>query len=489
MGYFGLFGLLGILGYFSSGRIERRIDSRFDKFRNELNSGNNSAADIIKLQQEINRLNYFLQSCITDDGLNNFARQFKSELARELQREIENKISSSSQNFNPADLTALQNNITALEKAYKEFDVRFTALENKKIYPSAPVALPVKNDSVKILEQKISALESDNQALKQKISEQNSILAQWQNSFVQVQNNFNALQKQIDEQSKFISMYEMRFKELEKIFSDMSSAPPSVKIETPAPPVKQPVNPVFVQEVKKPLVQSEKPVQTAPIKPPVISDAVQEIKTPAAPSQFLKIQDFQLKKPSAPLFSNNPKEALKTLAVIENLTDIVVFLKNSKFDQKEIFISLINNYRQNLKKFSDKVKRQKFDEDSFSEEVSDAFFATLSDYFLSTLPVSIYRSDNKNIKFYSELLAKVNKYLAACHVYTELIEPKKLMQHDDIEKMKIIKKDTDEKSKDKIIDEVERLPYFLDYLTSDGEIGNYRLEGKMVVFKFNGGKK
>jgi hypothetical protein len=83
----------------------------------------------------------------------------------------------------------------------------------------------------------------------------------------------------------------------------------------------------------------------------------------------------------------------------------------------------------------------------------------------------------------------MNEYLSACRVYTELVEPKKIMQHDDIEKMNIVKKDTTLESQDKIIDEVERLPYFLDYLTEDGETERFCFDGSMVLLKFDGGAK
>ena len=213
------------------------------------------------------------------------------------------------------------------------------------------------------------------------------------------------------------------------------------------------------------------------------------ISTPK-PAQVIPpdIRDFQIKNLHTPLFTNNPGDTAKSISVIENLSGLTAFLENSNFDKKESFIRLIKNYQQNLQKFTDKIKRGKFNEDNFSEEVSEAFFDTLSKYFLATVPVSIYRGRKENPKFYSEFLARINSYLAACHVYTELIEPKKFMKPDDVEKMSIVKKDTAIKSNDKIIDEVERLPYFLDYITEDNELEHYCFEGKMVVLKFDGGK-
>ncbi len=210
--------------------------------------------------------------------------------------------------------------------------------------------------------------------------------------------------------------------------------------------------------------------------------------TTPPPVPELTIKNFQLQKNNQPLFTNSAA-ADKVLTTIENLSEIISFLKNSKFNKKDNFIRLIKNYQNNIQKFADKVRRGKFDEENFSEEVSNAFFDVLKKYFLATLPVSIYRGKNENLEFYSEFLSKVNKYLAACHVYTEFIEPKKIMQRSDLEKMEIVKKDTAQKTEDKLIDEVERLPYFLDYLTDDEEIERCNFDGAMIVLQFNGGTK
>ena len=256
-----------------------------------------------------------------------------------------------------------------------------------------------------------------------------------------IQDALKNFQNKIDEQTKIISDFELRIKKLE---TKKAEPVPTQKISTP---------------VQQPTV---------------------------AP---LKISDFQIKTFNKPLFTNNAKDAEKVLAVVENLSEINSFLEKSNFNQKDNFIRLVKNYQQNLQKFSDKVRRGKFDEDIFSEEVTDAFFDVLQKYFLATLPVSILRGSRENPKFYSAFLECLNKYLVACNVYTELVEPKKFMKSDDIEKMTIIKKDTATPSEDKFINEVERLPYFINYLTEDDELEKFCYEGKMVVLKFDGGKK
>ena len=145
------------------------------------------------------------------------------------------------------------------------------------------------------------------------------------------------------------------------------------------------------------------------------------------------------------------------------------------------------------------MRRKKFNEDALSEEVTDAFFNTLSKFFLATIPISIYRGarqetldaeDEKlreeEFKFYSEFLKRVNDYLAACHIYTVPVLPKNPMTSSDIDRMSVTRKETTNADEDNLIDEVERLPYYMDYLTEGGETENFCSEGKMVVLKYDG---
>ncbi len=92
----------------------------------------------------------------------------------------------------------------------------------------------------------------------------------------------------------------------------------------------------------------------------------------------------------------------------------------------------------------------------------------------------------EEFKFYSEFLKRVNDYLASCHVYTVPVLPKNPMTSNDIDRMSVTRKETTNPDEDNLIDEVERLPYFMDYLTESGEKENFCSEGKMVVLKYDG---
>ena len=463
MEFIGLLGLIGLIGFFAS----RGLGQKFDKLKNEMrrqDSGNveveariaGNEKIISEIKAEISKINSAPENFPTRSELETLSKQVdfnltefeKNFVTQEKFAELEKKIPTTEDLKNIQDaLKNFQNKIDEQTKIISDFESRI-----KKLETAPPVAqTPQQNN----FEQRIVALETDRKNLLVKISEQNSILAQYQNFISQTQNNFNNLQQKIEHQTNNFSNLQNKIDEQTKIISD------------------------FELRIKKLETKKAEPVPTQKISTPVQQPTV-------AP---LKISDFQIKTFNKPLFTNNAKDAEKVLAIVENLSEINSFLEKSNFNQKDNFIRLVKNYQQNLQKFSDKVRRGKFDEDIFSEEVTDAFFDVLQKYFLATLPVSILRGSRENPKFYSAFLECLNKYLVACNVYTELVEPKKFMKSDDIEKMTIIKKDTATPSEDKFINEVERLPYFINYLTEDDELEKFCYEGKMVVLKFDGGKK
>lgn len=450
MDYLGLLGLLGLLGFFSGRGLENKINHRINNLPNNESRIAQNEKFIADLKKEVERVQIALQSCLTTKDSDNFSRKVQEELQR-LERILqaeENKyatISSLNEIKNKIDNVPQNSDLQNLKATLKEIQREISALENNQ--PAPPVSVP--SDSTEKFEKRIAQLEFQ-------ISEQNKLITQYQSYFPQIQAGFNNLNQKLDEQTRINAALEGRIKKLETI-----KAEPVKPLTPPTPP------------------------------PPQVSDTPKVSEPPKVPEKpkFLEIKDFQIKANDLTLFSNNPAEAVKSLKIIENVSPLLSFLESSNFEKKENFIRLVKNYQQNIQKFSDKVRRKKFDEDNFSYEVTDAFLGTLEKYFLTKLPVSIYRGNKENFKFYSEFLKKINAYLESCHVYTELIEPKKVMDHNDIEKMNIVKKDTALKSEDKVIDEVERLPYFINYLTEDDELESLWFDGSMVVLKFDGGTK
>ena len=386
--------------------------------------------------------------------------------------ELEEKISTLPAN---SDFVGLQSKLnifqTTLEKQRTDFDGRLKTLETRPA-PTIPIVPPVSPASN--LEGRIVALESERQNLLNQ-------LAQYQNFFGQIQRNFDALNKKIEAQQKIIADFDALNKKIEaqqKIIADFDAL--NKKIETQQKIIAE------YDALNKKIEAQQKIIADFDAR---IKNLERKISTPTPPPIIpLTIRDFQIQKKNSVLF-DNAANFEKSLAVIENLSGITSFLENAPVDKKESFNRIIKVYRQNLGKFIEKIRRKKFDADNFSEEVSEKFFDVLKKYFLAAIPVAIYRGRKENPKFYKDFLAKINEYLAACHVYSELVEPKKPITSNQIELMNIVKKDTSLRGEDKIIDEVEQLPYLLDYLSEGGDVERYCSEGKLILFKFSEGKK
>ena len=469
MEFIGLLGLIGLIGFFSS----KNLKQSFNNLKNELRNLSGSSANaeertnaneknISAVKDDLQRLKGTLQNFATTDELNKNSRSLQNEWREETQdalkkfsteqkdfqegfsriRELEEKISTL-----PAksDLINLQRDLKnfqiSVENQRINFETRLKSFEARPVSSNVP---PANN-----FESRLVALEVDRQNLLNQ-------LTSYQSFFGQVNMNLDALSKKLEAQQKIVADFDALNRKFEKVIIDFDA-------------------------LNKKLEAQQKIISEHELR-------IKKLEIPVSAPRTLNIRDFQIKKRSGALFTAS-SEAAATLAVIENLSGITSFLKNAPSDKRESFNRVLKVYQQNLGKFIDKAKRGKFDEDTFSEEISEKFFSVLSKYFLATIPVAIWRGRKENPKFYSDFLAQVNDYLAACHVYTELVEPKKLMTSNQVEYMTIFKKSTQVRSEDKIIEEVEQLPYFMDYLDEDGNTERFCAEGKMILLKFSEAKK
>ncbi len=309
----------------------------------------------------------------------------------------------------------------------------------------------------------ISDVSSDIQTLANRLN-------QHQNTINQMINGFNFLQSKQNELRSHVNELQ------EKIQSPIQPTPPK-----PPQPSMPPTPPT--QTTTLPQKPATPPRPTTSPKPTP--------QTSTTPRGLLDIRDFNIKKSDAIFLPNDRDQVAAQLKIADNLSDITDFLARENYDPKKraMLVDIINIYKHELNKVIDKFNRGKFDEDILSQECTEAFFKVLSKSFLKQLMNAVYRGRKDNPEFYAGLLARLNAYLAACRVYTIPIEPKKFMKPSDIEHMAIISKNTTNKSEDNLIDEVERLPYNIDYLNEDGEIEHITCDGNMVVCKYIGDAK
>ena len=400
---------------------------------------------------------------------------------------IQNHFNATQANFEEMKkfLMSLQGRIDAQDKSLDEFKAQLAA-QNSAETPSENFGVIEKSlDEVKAdVQSKFDAQEKSLDEVKADV--QNKFDAQEKSLDevkADVQNKFDAQEKSLDEVKADVqNKFDAQEKSLDEVKADVQSKFDAQEKSLDEVKATVATHGGLIECVQKNISEFEK-----------VFDTLKE-------KTYLTIENFHIEPTGRIFFTNRPDEVFKNLKVASNLSGITSFLESSSYGKKENFIRIVENYRQNLKKVSDKVRRKKFNEDALSEEVTEAFFNTLSKFFLATIPISIYRGarqetldafdDNtreEEFQFYSAFLDKVNQYLTACHVYTVSVSPQEPLTSSDIDRMSVTRKETTNANEDNIIDEVERLPYYMDYLTESGDVESFFSEGKMVVLKFDGG--
>ena len=563
MEFIGLIGLIGLIGFFGKSGFNEKIDEIKSELTKNKEDVEKRVGNVEKIanaaSSKANELNTETQHYATNIDVQNLSKRIsdveKSSDAKKIAN-IESQIAALQVNSNEVTQTnaELQQGLKNLEsKNFDEalqnlggsvqslFDKLHTIADNCKIFDEnfKVIGTSTQNlennaktfdERIKTLEEqqtpvvddsaqsdRLNTLEEEQKDLSQKIADYNAVLqkhhvalVQWKNNFGAIQNSFNAIQTTFEENKKSFNALQSRLTEQEKSIADfkekfdaqsglIDSSQQSIgELEKILADFKATfdVQEKVFDEFKAKFAAQDKALESVQESIGKFEEIFQSLKE----KMYLTIENFDIKQTGRIFFTNKPDEVFQNLKIASNLTGITSFLESSNYEKKENFIRIVENYRQNLKKVSDKVRRHKFNEDALSEEVTDAFFNTLSKFFLATIPISIYRGarqetletlDDKahedEFKFYSTFLTKVNEYLAACQVYTVQILPKNTITSSDIDRMSVTRKETSNEAEDNVIDEVERLPYYMDYLTESGEVENFCSEGKMVVLKFDGG--
>ena len=558
MEYIGLIGLIGLLGFFAKSGFNEKVEEiksdaakNTEQIENRVKNIEKIAADANRKAQDLSDESQHFFTKLDAEKISDRLKIVETSVDAKKISEIEGKLQApqkhsddiaqvnfdlqqglknlSDKNFDATiqtlgdNLKALDEGIKNLDNNLKNFDERLKLLET----PHTP------ETDDKNFEERFKTVEEDHQDLTKKLENYNTAvqqhhvaLAQWQKNFIVIQNTFNAIQTRFDEHKKILDALQEHLntqgkalenfqehlntqgKALENFQNHLSAQGNGLgnfqeQLNAQGRALGNFKNQIDVQEKNLGAVQKKFDEQGSLIESLRKNVAnFEKIFESLKGQTYLTIENFNIQPTGRIFFTNKPDEVFNNLKIASNLTGITSFLESSNFDKKENFIRIVENYRQNLKKVNDKMRRKKFNEDALSEEVTEAFFNTLSKFFLATIPISIYRgarqetletvdeqSRDEEFNFYSTFLTKVNEYLAACQVYTVPVLPKNLMTSADIDRMSVTRKETANDAEDNLIDEVERLPYYMDYLTEGGETENFCSEGKMVVLKFDGAEK
>ena len=563
MEFIGLIGLIGLLGFFAKSGFNEKVDEiksdvakNNEQIESRVKNAEKIAADANRKAQDLSsESQHFVTKIdaekISDrlkvvensnraikvdeiEGRLKALQKLSDDIAQvnfDLQQGLKNiedkKFDETIQTFG-GNLQTLTDNLKTLDEGVKTFDERLKTFDErlKNLEETPPAEVDEKKS-----DELLKTIDEDHQDITKKLESYNATvqqhhvaLAQWKNNFIVIQKTFNAIQTRFDEHKKILDAMQEHLNAQGKALENFQD-----HLNTQGKALENFQNHLSAQgnglgnfqeqlnaqgralgNFKNQIDAQEKTFGDWQKKFDEQGNLIESLQKNFADFEkifeslkgqtFLTIENFNIQPTGRIFFTNKPDEVFNHLKIASNLTGITSFLESSNFDKKENFIRIIENYRQNLKKVTDKMRRKKFNEDALSEEVTEAFFNTLSKFFLATIPISIYRgarqetleavdeqSRDEEFKFYSTFLAKVNEYLAACQVYTIPVLPKNLMTSADIDRMSVTRKETSDNAEDNVIDEVERLPYYMDYLTEGGETENFCSEGKMVVFKFDGG--
>ena len=201
------------------------------------------------------------------------------------------------------------------------------------------------------------------------------------------------------------------------------------------------------------------------------------------------IAAFSLPKPemSQAFFHGNGEEVKAKLAQsIREMGVLVSYLSRSQIAEPARS-SFLKNFRwcmEALTKFHDKFDFADCDIEELSEEITEKFFKIISESLLDNVMVAIYRG-GKAAAGYKELLQKVNLYLARHGIYTMDLLPGSKLEDEMISSIETpICKATSVAADHGKIDEVELLPYFMDYEDDEGSLDTVRKRGRIICLKY-----
>ena len=193
------------------------------------------------------------------------------------------------------------------------------------------------------------------------------------------------------------------------------------------------------------------------------------------------MDNFHIVSNNEILFSQDYSKNLKSMNKIKDLSGILNYLNVSNNENKEIYIKIVSKYNEMINKFINNIDFDKYDEDEISEELSEGFFKILKKYFIDKLMVGIYRGMKSGDSFYLGFLKNINEYLKSCNVYTRLLKINVKKTREDDNDIDILPKPTDDESKNNIIEEVEMLPYYLDFINEYDERESTIIYGRAIV--------
>lgn len=198
-----------------------------------------------------------------------------------------------------------------------------------------------------------------------------------------------------------------------------------------------------------------------------------------------KIKSFDLPMQKEAFFTGTHEEIMQKLNSAMDISDIINFLKNSQNPKKETFIRNFEKHYSEMQRFIKKLDLNAYDDDILYEKVTEKYFKVFQGMIFNNVMVSIYRNMDNQPAFYRPFLKIVNNYLTRCGIYTRYIAPNQKITDEDYADFEPIVRAVDDPAKDDIIDEIERLPYRILYISDNGKTTYRQFMGSIFVNKYN----
>lgn len=293
------------------------------------------------------------------------------------------------------------------------------------------------------------------------------------------------LEQTVNEQNKIINSQAVRIEKLEKNFEKLSPIIEQLmqKNETA----------IEKQTVAEEKTQEEQPKESFDIDALLVFNHSEEQKQifnaddwfmPNQEKQY-DIKKFDIAKTDKLFLSGDTSKIKNELQKAFNTDNIIQFLQQSSLKNKQTYLKIFEKYKRDIQKFIDKVVIDEDDEEIWGN-ITEKFFEIVQKDILSNFMISIYRGlkNESDRSMYEQFLSELNKYLTFCCIYTRYIHPDVKYTKDNIVDMELSQKETNDLEKNDYIDEVEQLPYYIDYLNEDGEKEHFCYDGRFVILKY-----
>lgn len=382
---------------------------------------------------------------------------------------------------NDSQLNDLSNQIDSLNKKINE-------LQKQIEKNGAPVYIKQSVRDDKIVSQLLSKIER----LESKIAKLEKL--SYRDSDFSINNQFDVykrkiekLEQTVNEQNKLINAQETTITKLEeKIEKDFGRL--SIIVEQLMQKNETVIEQQAIEEEKPKEEQSKEAfdIDALPVfnhfEQPKQPLSVDDWFMPNQEKQY-DIKKFDIAKTDKLFLSGDTSKIKIELQKALNTDNIIQFLQQSSLENKQTYLNIFERYKKHIQKFIDNADIDEDDEDIW-ENITEDFFKIVQNDILSNFMIGIYRGIKNEKAVYEQFLNEVNKYLTSCCIYTRYIHPDVKYTKDDLNDMVPLKKETNDLEKDDYIDEVERLPYYIDYLNEDGEKEYFCYDGKFVILKY-----